>query len=95
MNENTTAMFMNVRPGTILPDRDDPLHIPAARSLEASVGCSPLVRLRHMTAAISKRVSVYAKTEWTNPGGSVKDRPALYIIREAERTGALNVRGRT
>ncbi len=85
----TTAMLKNDRPSAILPDRDDPLHIPAARSLEASVGNSPLVRLRHVTAAISKRVSVYAKTEWTNPGGSVKDRPALYIIREAERTGEL------
>ncbi|MFQ5409516.1 MAG: PLP-dependent cysteine synthase family protein [Anaerolineales bacterium] len=67
----------------------DPLHIPAGSSLEASVGNSPLVRLRRVTKNISKGVDVYAKTEWTNPGGSVKDRPALYIIREAEQRGLL------
>ncbi len=68
----------------------DPLHIPAPRSLEASVGNSPLVRLRHVTRDLPKSVQVCAKTEWTNPGSSVKDRPALFIIREAESSGALN-----
>jgi cysteine synthase B len=34
-------------------------------------------------------VKIYAKAEWTNPGGSVKDRAAANILREAERTGAL------
>ncbi|MBI3362319.1 MAG: cysteine synthase family protein, partial [Chloroflexi bacterium] len=67
----------------------DPLHIPATSSLEAVVGNTPLVRLRHVTERISRSVEVYAKIEWTNPGGSVKDRPALFIIREAELTGAL------
>jgi cysteine synthase B len=67
----------------------DPLHIPATSSLEAVVGNTPLVRLRHVTDRVSRSVAVYAKVEWTNPGGSVKDRPALYIIREAELTGAL------
>jgi cysteine synthase B len=67
----------------------DPLHIPATSSLEAVVGNTPLVRLRHVTDQVSRSVEVYAKIEWTNPGGSVKDRPALYIIREAELRGAL------
>jgi S-sulfo-L-cysteine synthase (O-acetyl-L-serine-dependent) len=35
------------------------------------------------------RVEIYGKAEWANPGGSVKDRPALWMIREGERTGAL------
>lgn len=68
---------------------EDPVHIPAPSSLEAAVGCSPVVRLRHVTRDISKSVEVYAKTEWTNPGGSVKDRAALHIIREAELGGQL------
>lgn len=67
----------------------DPLHIPATSSLEAVVGNTPLVRLRHVTARVSRSVAVFAKIEWTNPGGSVKDRPALFIIREAELRGAL------
>jgi cysteine synthase B len=67
----------------------DPLHIPATSSLEAVVGNTPLVRLRNVTDKVSRSVEVYAKVEWTNPGGSVKDRPAIYIIREAELSGAL------
>jgi S-sulfo-L-cysteine synthase (O-acetyl-L-serine-dependent) len=67
----------------------DPLHIPATSSLEAVVGNTPLVRLRHVTRNVSRSVEVYGKVEWTNPGGSVKDRPALYIIREAELSGDL------
>ena len=35
------------------------------------------------------RVAIYGKAEWANPGGSVKDRPALNMILEGERTGAL------
>jgi cysteine synthase B len=35
------------------------------------------------------RVEIYGKAEWANPGGSVKDRPALNMILEGERTGAL------
>ncbi len=34
-------------------------------------------------------VEVYAKAEWFNPGGSVKDRPALYIVEAGERSGGL------
>jgi len=34
-------------------------------------------------------VEIFAKAEWANPGGSVKDRPALRMIREGERAGAL------
>jgi len=72
-----------------LPTTLDPLHIPATSSLESVVGSTPLVRLRHVTQGLSRSVEVYAKCEWTNPGGSVKDRPALFIIREAELSGAL------
>ena len=34
-------------------------------------------------------VELYAKAEWENPGGSIKDRPALNMILEAERSGKL------
>lgn len=52
------------------------------------VGNTPLIRLRHLIPR-SKGVEVYAKAEWFNPGGSVKDRPALSIILDGERTGRL------
>jgi cysteine synthase B len=41
-----------------------------------------------------ERVQILGKAEWVNPGGSVKDRPALNIVHEAERTGQLGP-GRT
>jgi len=52
------------------------------------VGNTPLLRLRNI-APRSSRVEIYAKAEWFNPGGSVKDRPALGMILDGERTGRL------
>ncbi len=57
--------------------------------LEAAVGNTPLVPLQRVVAGLSPGVRVYAKAEWFNPGGSVKDRPALNIIRSAMSSGAL------
>ena len=54
------------------------------------VGNTPLVPLRRVAAhAHSEPVEVYAKAEWFNPSGSVKDRPAREIILAAERAGRL------
>jgi cysteine synthase B len=52
------------------------------------IGNTPLVRLRTFERAF-KSVELYAKAEWQNPGGSVKDRPAARMIAEGERSGAL------
>ncbi len=54
----------------------------------AQIGNTPLLRLRRL-APENPRVQIYAKAEWFNPGGSIKDRPALRIIEEAERQGTL------
>jgi cysteine synthase B len=64
------------------------------RSLADLVGNTPLVRLNTVTAHLPAAVEVYAKAEWFNPSGSVKDRPALNIIRAAEAEGRLTA-GRT
>jgi len=53
------------------------------------VGNTPLIRLSHVTAHLAPGVEVYAKAEWYNPSGSVKDRPALSIIRAAQASGKL------
>ncbi len=52
------------------------------------IGNTPLLRLRNI-ASPSSKVEIYAKAEWFNPGGSVKDRPALSMILDGERTGKL------
>ncbi len=62
-------------------------HRPA--DILALVGNTPLLRLKKLGRA-SAGVEVYAKAEWHNPGGSVKDRPALNIVREAERAGLMS-----
>ncbi|MCY2930501.1 MAG: cysteine synthase family protein [Planctomycetota bacterium] len=51
------------------------------------IGNTPLVELTRINP--NPRVRVLAKLEGDNPGGSVKDRPALYMIRQAERAGTL------
>jgi cysteine synthase B len=53
------------------------------------VGNTPLLRLKRVAPELSPHVAVYAKAEWYNPGGSVKDRPALFMIRAGERSGQL------
>lgn len=59
----------------------------AARILE-SVGNTPLIELVHISREVSP-VQIFGKAEWYNPGGSVKDRPALNMIREGIRSGQL------
>ncbi len=59
------------------------------KSVLEGVGNTPIIRLNNMMADISGDVDIYAKAEWFNPGGSVKDRAALSIIEDAERTGKL------
>ena len=54
------------------------------------VGDTPLVEIRKVARGLSSEVRVLAKLEGFNPGGSVKDRAALRMIREAIRTGDLS-----
>jgi len=56
------------------------------RGVAELIGWTPLVRLRNSG---KKGVVIYAKCEMFNPGGSVKDRPALNMLVEAERQGVL------
>jgi len=57
-------------------------------SLEQAVGNTPLVRL-HALEREAPGVEMWAKLEWCNPGGSVKDRAALGIIRDAIARGLV------
>ncbi len=57
--------------------------------LLAQIGSTPLLRLPTLTQELPG-IEIYGKAEYFNPGGSVKDRPALNMIRDGERTGKLN-----
>src|SRR4030067_641208 len=57
-------------------------------SLLNFIGNTPLIQIQK-TARHLKRVQIFAKAEWLNPGGSVKDRAGLRIIEDGERSGEL------
>ena len=59
-----------------------------AASVVDLIGNTPLIRLTNFEAGL-RNVELYAKAEWRNPGGSVKDRPAARMIADGERSGAL------
>jgi S-sulfo-L-cysteine synthase (O-acetyl-L-serine-dependent) len=59
-----------------------------AHDISGNVGNTPLLRLAKITAALPG-IEIYGKAEYFNPGGSVKDRAALNMILEGERSGQL------
>lgn len=66
-----------------------PAFDPARRqTVIGAVGNTPLIELRSLTRDIPG-VKLLAKCEWFNPGGSVKDRPALNMLLDGERRGLL------
>jgi len=52
-----------------------------------AIGNTPIVKLNNIAKEL--KASIYAKLEFTNPGGSIKDRIALYMIEKAEREGKI------
>src|SRR5450432_2226232 len=64
----------------------------AVPSVLDAIGNTPLIRLR--AASDETGCEILGKAEFMNPGQSVKDRAALYIVRDAERRGLLRPGGR-
>lgn len=64
----------------------EPQRVPSVLHL---VGNTPLLKITKVATGLSPRVHVFAKLEGFNPGGSVKDRPALKMVEEGLRTGSL------
>jgi len=62
-----------------------------AQSLLDAIGDTPLIRLRH--ASEQTGCEILGKAEFMNPGGSVKDRAALYVVKDAEERGLLKPGG--
>src|SRR6267142_68843 len=63
--------------------------LPRARDLESQIGNTPLLALRQVASGLPSGVEVLVKAEYLNPGGSVKDRAALAMILDGERSGRL------
>ena len=61
-----------------------------AKQLTELIGNTPLLELNKFSAAKGLATPVIAKVEFFNPGGSVKDRIALAMIEDAERTGSTS-----
>lgn len=57
---------------------------------ENVIGNTPLLRFKGIVSDLPETVEVYGKAEWFNPGGSVKDRPAAAILRQALDEGILH-----
>lgn len=78
-------MTITLRPApTLLPDT-----VVQEPPLLGMIGNTPLIPLRKIATGLRQGVEVYGKAEWYNPGGSVKDRAALWMIRDGERRGLL------
>lgn len=75
-------------PPPIVAPSDSP-SVLLASPIVSLIGQTPLVPLNRVTERLPPTVALYVKLEGLNPGGSVKDRAALSIVREALRTGAL------
>ncbi|MCS7116900.1 MAG: pyridoxal-phosphate dependent enzyme, partial [Nitrososphaerales archaeon] len=58
-----------------------------ASNITVLIGRTPMVRINKLTGP--NDATIYAKLEWFNIGGSVKDRMALYLIKYAEVAGKL------
>ena len=63
-------------------------YIRDASSVIGNIGNTPLLQIRNIPIPNSD-VQIFAKAEWFNPGGSIKDRPALNMLLDAERSGVL------
>ncbi|MDI6449520.1 cysteine synthase family protein [Sedimentisphaerales bacterium M17dextr] len=71
---------------TLRPDRGRVL--PVGAGITSAIGNTPVIELTRLNHTASD-VRIFGKLEGANPGGSIKDRPAHYMIASAERSGAL------
>src|SRR5262245_41226443 len=77
----STAAVINPPPRLDIPSR--------VHSVLDLIGHTPLADLSDFEAGLSPRVRLYAKPAGFNPGGSVKDRPALWMVRDGIARGLL------
>ncbi len=81
-------MFMIIETIPVTTAQDRPA-LAGPRNVLSLIGNTPLLSFNRIVPERSG-VKIYAKAEWANPGGSVKDRPAKSILLEAERSGQMS-----
>ncbi len=59
------------------------------QSIESLIGNTPLIHLAKLEKQLNLKANLFAKVEGLNPAGSIKDRAALYMIKEAQRLGQI------
>src|SRR6202171_6238733 len=75
-------------PSITSPGQPAVARVPAPAVLDL-IGRTPLVRLHRFEREVPAGIELWAKAEWQNPGGSVKDRAAARMILEGEASGKL------
>ena len=83
---NTPKPKITISPGEV-PNSPHSLHV--LDSITQQIGRTPMVRLNRIPQSLGIEANVYAKLEYFNAGGSVKDRIALRMIEQAERSGRI------
>jgi cysteine synthase B len=80
-----------IEPVSLVTERQRMLDRLERTAVVQQIGNTPLVRVGALAdaAGLPPEVELWLKLEWANPGGSVKDRPALAIVRDAIASGAL------
>src|SRR5262245_21219374 len=78
-------MIVETEPGSVAGSKEHSQF----QDLESQIGKTPLLGLRRLGGDLPPGVQVLLKAEHLNPGGSVKDRAALAMILDGERTGRL------
>src|SRR5437879_6917467 len=79
---------MNATKNLLLPEVPPAASLAAVSSVLDRIGNTPLLRLERVSREFPD-VEFYAKAEWLNPGGAVKDREAFNMIREGELIGEI------
>ena len=62
------------------------------KSIDELIGKTPLLELTHLEELFSLKGRIFAKLEFLNPGGSIKDRAAKNMLDDAEEKGILKKR---
>ncbi|CAK7265735.1 Cysteine synthase 1 [Sporothrix epigloea] len=92
---SASSSFATSAPATANPPSQHTLNVSSAQGIVdgfvGAIGNTPLVRLRHLSEQTG--CEILGKAEFANPGGSVKDRAALYVVLDAEERGLLKPGG--
>src|SRR5688572_14936294 len=83
--------FAGIRSRGVMGKDLTPMMKGAVHNVLEAVGDTPIVRLNHVGSHVA--AEIYVKLEYMNPGGSMKDRVAINIVRDYERRGLLKPGG--